>query len=167
MASGNFFGRAYVFRLPMVDGDHMGQQKNHIVIIFSTFLCAIASRRAKKSCCVRLEYTQSGSSIDFIGYVYCQEQMKLSIAVSLLVSASTAAAFQAPTKSAFSTTGRRVGRLNAVAIDPPTVPMVPTIKQEDSSRTRQKVEIDMTGIALSVRRRKNGLSSTGFFFFIG
>ena len=40
MASGNFFGRAYVFRLPMVDGDHMGQQKNHIVIIFSTFLCA-------------------------------------------------------------------------------------------------------------------------------
>lgn len=73
--------------------------------------------------------------------------MKLSVAVTLLASASSAAAFQAPSCS--STTSRRIGSgLNAVAIEPPTVPFQ-TLKQNKTPKER--VEIDMTGIALSVR----------------
>lgn len=71
--------------------------------------------------------------------------MKLSVAVTLLASASSAAAFQAPSCS--STTSRRIGSgLNAVAIEPPTVPFQ-TLKQNKTPKER--VEIDMTGIALS------------------
>jgi hypothetical protein len=67
--------------------------------------------------------------------------MKLSVALSLfLASASAVAAFQAP-----STTSRRIGSLNAVAIDPTTLPVAP---RQDK---KERVEIDMTGVALSVR----------------
>ncbi len=73
--------------------------------------------------------------------------MKLSVAVSLLASASTAMAFQT-TSSAFSTS-RRITHRHVLAIDPTTgfVPVPPPPQDE-----KPKVELDMTGIALSVRR---------------
>lgn len=74
--------------------------------------------------------------------------MKLSVAVTLLASASTAIAFQAPS-SAFSTSSRRSSRLHVLAIDPTTgalpVPLKPPQQEEP------KVEFDMSGIAFSVR----------------
>ena len=73
--------------------------------------------------------------------------MKLSAAVSLLVSTSTVVAFQAPS-SAFSTS-RRLTRRYVLAIDPTTgaVPVTPSVQEEEQSQP----EFDMTGIAFSVR----------------
>ena len=66
--------------------------------------------------------------------------MKFSIAVSILLSASSAAAFQA--RSASSGVVSRMP-LHAVAMDPFTIAAAPKARQE-------RVEIDMTGVALSV-----------------
>jgi hypothetical protein len=65
--------------------------------------------------------------------------MKFSIAIALLLSASSAVAFQAHTPLVpFAARSR----LHAVAIDPFTVPA--------PKATQKREEIDMTGIALSV-----------------
>ena len=77
-----------------------------------------------------------------------KNNMKLSVAVALLVSTtSTVVAFQAPS-SAFSTS-RQLNRRNVLAIDPTTgaVPVTPSVQEEEQSRP----EFDMTGIAFSVR----------------
>jgi len=71
--------------------------------------------------------------------------MKLSVAVSLLVSTtSTVGAFQGPS-SAFST-ARRLTHRHVLAIDPTTgtVPVTPSVQEEEA-----KAEFDMTGIAFS------------------
>ena len=64
--------------------------------------------------------------------------MKFSIAVTALLSASSAAAFQAQSSS-----GVARNPLHAVAMDPFTIAAPPKARQE-------RVEIDMTGVALSV-----------------
>ena len=66
--------------------------------------------------------------------------MKFSIAVSILLSASSAAAFQARLASSGAVSRKP---LHAVAMDPFTIAAAPKARQE-------RVEIDMTGVALSV-----------------
>jgi len=84
--------------------------------------------------------------------------MKLSVAVSLLASVSTAAAFQAPS-SAFLTGRRTATSLHAVAIDPTTATAPPP--QRNKELVQEEEEFDMRGIALSVRSSKleTGLES--------
>jgi hypothetical protein len=65
--------------------------------------------------------------------------MKFSVAVSLLLAASSAAAFQGPSASVVF---HPRTKLHAVAMEPFTVSVPKIIKE--------RVEIDMTGVALSV-----------------
>jgi hypothetical protein len=73
--------------------------------------------------------------------------MKFSVAVALLVSSSSVGAFQQSTTRSPLSFGNT--RLQAVAIDPLTngIPQPPSNGQKEPSK---RVEIDMTGIALSV-----------------